>query len=88
MKLLSDSYMEYTTKDGYMATLTEEDLHELIEYCIHKDAEAIMALMDQERAIMLKPGMRVFVLDSQDGIIKCRRKGQSLIFYTVQEAVQ
>lgn len=81
---------EYITNDGYLAALTEELLDKVTEYSINGDSEAVANLAATGTVIMLKPGLRVFRVDSSGFLgskVKIRPKGQNIEVWTVMEAI-
>lgn len=90
---MSDKYVlaqeTRTTKSGYLASPSEQLLDKAIQYISVKDYVAVQKLLDTKMVIMLKGGLRVYVVDSKifSGKIKIRPVGQTIEIWTVTEAV-
>ncbi len=78
-----------TTKDGYIAAVSEESLDKAIDLMAANDYEALQKLMDSGLVFWLKSGLRVQIVDSTwTGKIKIRPKGTLIEVWTVMEAVE
>ena len=78
-----------TTKDGYLAAVSEEYFTKLSELVAVKDYEAVQVLIDVGVVIWLKEGMKVQIVDSTwTGSIKIRLKGTVIEVWTYREAVE
>jgi hypothetical protein len=77
------------TKSGYYATVTREDLKAVVRYAVQQDGGAIQSMVEEGRAVLLKPGVRVHIEESPflSGEVKCRRIGTTFSFWTVSEAI-
>lgn len=81
----------YTTNEGYFATLTEKDLERAIRYLVENDNEALMAMVKQDRLVVLKPGLKVYLVKSAGlfaSKVKIRPQGTTLELWTTTEAIK
>jgi len=78
-----------TTKDGYLAAITEEYFDKVVDLVAVKDYQAIQTLVDAGVVIWLKEGMKVQIVESTwTGGIKIRLKGTVVEVWTYMEAVE
>ena len=81
--------LSHRTKSGYFAASTEADLDRVVSYSVQHDTAAIAQLVASDRAILLKGGMEVEIVERKNwgAIVKIRPRGQTLEIWTVMEAV-
>ena len=78
----------WTTKDGYPAAIYKSDLEKAISYSVSKDKAAFMKLFNQGRFIILKPGIKVYIVTTSGlGKVKIRPQGETIEFWTLSEAI-
>jgi hypothetical protein len=80
---------KYITKDGYMATFTEEDLDKLTRYANQGDKAAFVSMVQEGRAFPLKPGLEVYLercIGFTCSTAELRPAGQTVTIFTVHEA--
>lgn len=78
------------TKDGYIAATSEKYLDNAIRYSVDKDAVALQKLMDAGVVVSMKPGIKVFVVDTHvfGGKLEFRVAGHTEVFWTMLEAIK
>lgn len=78
-----------TTKDGYLAAISEEYLDKALDLINAKDYEALQKLIDRKVVFWLKEGLKVQIVDrTWTGTIKIRPKGKLVEVWTFAEAVE
>jgi len=78
------------TKDGYIASISEELFSKAIAFAVQKDHAAFQKLLDSKLVFMLKAGIPVFVEKTKifSGAVKIRPKGSTTILvWTNIEAI-
>ena len=86
----------YVIKDDQqIGTLRLENMISVIKVVRDGDKEALILMLEQERAINLAPDMEVYVsdfdvenLEFPGMIIKCRKKGTTIEFYCPKWAIK
>ena len=78
-----------TTKPNFMASISKPILEKAYGYIWDKDSAAFEKVFKTGLVIILKPGLRVYVVESDwGGYIKIRPKGNTLELWTLREAVE
>lgn len=78
-----------TTKDSYIAAISEEYLDKALDLIIAKDYKALQKLIDKKVVFWLKEGLKVQIVDrTWTGTIKIRPKGKLVEVWTFAEAVE
>lgn len=78
-----------TTKDGYLAAISEEYLDKALDLINAEDYEALQKLIGKKVVFWLKEGLKVQVVDrTWTGAIKIRPKGKLVEVWTFAEAVE
>lgn len=77
------------TVDGYPAAVYKSDLTRAIDLSIAKDSAALQQLIDQNRVIIMKGGIKVEVVDTKifSGMVKIRPFGTNAELWTLIEGV-
>lgn len=79
----------YTTKSGYLASISEKMLDKAIDYSVAGDTAALQKLMDAKLVFVMKGGLRVYLEDLKmfAGKVKIRPVGETVEVWTVYEAI-
>ena len=77
------------TNEGYFAAISEEYLDDVVKYEIDKDYKAIQKLMDAGAIVIMKKGIKVYVVETHlfSGTIEFRLPGETSVLWTVREAL-
>lgn len=79
----------WTTKGGYIASLSLHNLDKAVEYSSNKDFTAFKKLHEAGRVFIIKSGVRVYIVERSGlGYIKIRPEGQTIELWTLREAVE
>jgi hypothetical protein len=78
----------YITKSEYFAAIDDESYEKMINFIIEKDMEAIDVLMKNNKVIMLKEDLQVYLVKVSWGKVIIRPKGHDLKLWTVSEAIE
>ena len=80
----------YTTKSGHLAAIYLDDLDRALSYRADGDIEAIKTLAASNRVFILKPGLKVFLVDVKmfSGVVKIRLQGMDFEVWTTLEAIE
>ena len=79
-----------TTKSGYYAASTKEDLDQAIGYAAQQDEVALNKLIASNRVFQMKEGLKVYIENCEGlmcSIVKIRVVGQEATAYTVSESI-
>jgi len=78
----------HTTKDGFFAAIYKHNFDKAVEICVAKDMQAFRKMFDDKRIFLLKPGLKVYLIDYKfSGVVKVRPAGETIEFWTFSEAL-
>lgn len=89
-QLTPSSTAVYTVQEGYLGALTEEDLDEVTRHASQGDQAAVLGVIFENRAIILKPGTKVHIVQCGGfacSTVKIRPVGKTVAFWTAAEAI-
>lgn len=79
-----------TTVNGHIAAINEKYLDQAIRYAVDKDAIALQKLIDAGVIVVMKAGIKVFVVETHvlSGKVEIRVSGQTDVLWTVTEGIK
>lgn len=77
----------WVTRENYWGALTKRTLSRAVRMAAEGDKAAVREMLDSGNLFIVKPGVRVYVQEIEEGYVRVRVKGKSLEFWTVREAI-
>lgn len=77
-----------TTVDGHVAAISEKYLDDAISYAVDKDHAALQKLVDAKVVIVMKGGIKVYIVKAGITKVQFRAPGGTDVLWTVREGVK
>ena len=75
------------TKGNYVAAISEKYLDDAVSYAADNDLQALEKLIKRGVVVVMKPGVKVYIVDNHFTTTEFRVEGQTDVLWTVREGI-